>query len=181
MTADKAIDTTPALLAALVGARQQRGWSQAALAKRLGTSQAAMCTRESGCRNVTLVDLMRWLRELGAALVLTWPGALEPPKAPSVDAEPPVGSVVAIDWGQGRQEIWVSNRANVGNWYTTDVPLDLRDGHPQWHDVCRRAEGRALTLLVAGADDVYRAGFRSGVDAVSTRIESAVDEIRHSR
>ncbi len=91
--------------------------------------------------------------------------------------EPPAGYVVAIDWGGHYQEVWVSNRANIGNWYTTDVPL--RAGwHPSWYDVLARAEGRTLTLLVAGEEDTFRAGFDAGVSATAETVEAAVDEAR---
>lgn len=95
-----------------------------------------------------------------------------------ITEEPPTGSVVAIDWGGYRQEVWVANRSNVGNWYTPDIPL-RGDVHPTWYDVLRRAEGRTLTLLVAGDIDTYRAGYRAGVDAVGQVVEAAIEDTRY--
>ena len=99
------------------------------------------------------------------------------PLASTLAEEPPTGSVVAIDWGEPHQEVWVSNKANVGNWYTPDIPLRA-DAHPTWYDVQRRAEGRTLTLLVPADRDAYAAGFDAGVSKVGDAIESAVGEIR---
>jgi len=90
--------------------------------------------------------------------------------------EPPTGSVVAIDWGEPRQEVWVSNKANIGNWYTTDTPWDSQ--HPDWYDVLRRAEGRTMTLLVPGDRDAYAAGFDAGVASVGEAVGNAVEEMR---
>ena len=91
--------------------------------------------------------------------------------------EPPTGSVVAIDWGESRQEVWVSNRANIGNWYSTDVRMQ-GDYHPTWDDVRHRAEGRTLTLLVPGDRDTYAEGFDAGVATVGNAMANAVDEAR---
>jgi hypothetical protein len=91
--------------------------------------------------------------------------------------EPPSGSVVAIDWGGHYQEVWVSSQANIGNWYTTDVRL-RGDWHPTWYDILTRANGRTLTLLVAGDEDTFRSGFEAGLDAAAMTVEAAVDEAR---
>ena len=92
--------------------------------------------------------------------------------------EPPIGSVVAIDWGQHRQEVWVSNQANVGNWYTADIPWDGR-WHPQWSDVVERARGRTLTMLAAGDADSWRAGWHAGASAVEQAVLNADDEAKY--
>lgn len=94
-----------------------------------------------------------------------------------LDGEPPTGSVVAIDWGGPYQEVWVSNRANLGNWYTPDIPLP-GDRHPHWEDVLRRAEGRTLTLLVPGDRDAYAAGFDAGVQKISRAVVETIDQTR---
>jgi len=95
----------------------------------------------------------------------------------AIEEEPPTGSVVAIDWGQPHQEVWVSNRANVGNWYTTDILM--RGGqHPTWHDVKHRAEGCTLTLLTPASRDTYAAGFDAGVSRVSEAVAQVIDEMR---
>lgn len=99
------------------------------------------------------------------------------PLPTGLDEEPPTGSVVAIDWGESHQEVWVSNKSNIGNWYTTDARIDER-WHPTWYDVKRRAEGRTLTLLVPGDPDTYAAGFDAGVARVSTAIVNTTDEMR---
>lgn len=94
-----------------------------------------------------------------------------------MDQQPPTGSVVAIDWGEPRQEVWVSNKANVGNWYTPDIPFP--DGwHPTWYDVRKRAEGRTLTLLVPASRDTYAAGYDAGVAKVSEAVSEVVDNMR---
>lgn len=101
------------------------------------------------------------------------------PTAPErLTEEPPIGSVVAIDWHKHRQEIWVANSANVGNWYTTDIPLDLSGGHPTWSDVLARADGRTLTLLVAADQDTYRTGYDAGVSTSIAAITEAIEDIR---
>lgn len=97
------------------------------------------------------------------------PGAME--------QEPPTGSVVAIDWGEPRQEIWVSNRANVGSWYCPDIPMRGTD-HPGWYDVRHRAEGRTLTLLTPGDRDTYAAGYDAGVATVQAAIDQIAGEYR---
>lgn len=93
--------------------------------------------------------------------------------------EPPTGSVVAIDWGQHRQEVWVANKANVGNWYTTDIPMDGRT-HPTWDDVRVRAEGRTIALLTAGCADDWQAGWYAGASAVAQAVEAAADDVKYS-
>ena len=95
----------------------------------------------------------------------------------AMDQAPPTGSVVAIDWGTSHQEVWVSNRHNVGNWYTPDVPFPA-DGHPTWYDVRKRAEGRTLTLLVAADSDTYAAGFDAGVAKVGDAVTEVIDNMR---
>jgi hypothetical protein len=94
-------------------------------------------------------------------------------------AEPPTGSVVAINWGGPRQEVWVSNGSNIGNWYTPDVPMS-GDWHPHWEDVRKRAAllGTTLTLLVPASVDAYAAGFDAGVTRVGEAIGEAVDNMR---
>ena len=92
--------------------------------------------------------------------------------------EPPTGSVVAIDWGESRQEVWVSDKHNIGNWYSLDFPFRDGDHHPTWYDVQRRAEGRTLTLLVPADRDAYAAGFDAGVAKVGSAVNEAVDEMR---
>jgi hypothetical protein len=91
--------------------------------------------------------------------------------------EPPARSVVAIDWGGPYQEVWVSNRSNIGAWYTPDIPL-RGDVHPHWEDVVARAEGRALTLLVAGDKNTYAAGYDAGVDATAAAVEDVIENVR---
>jgi hypothetical protein len=93
--------------------------------------------------------------------------------------EPPTGSVVAIDWGGSHQEVWVSNQANIGNWYTPDLPLP-GDAHPTWEDVKRRAQGRTMTLLVAGSRDTYAIGHDAGVTATAAAVERAIEAARDS-
>lgn len=90
-----------------------------------------------------------------------------------LDHEPPTGSVVALDWGGPHQEVWVSNRSNIGNWYTSDAVII---GHPHWGVVVDRARLRraTLTLLVAADDGAYRSGFQAGLDAAV----QAVEELR---
>lgn len=95
----------------------------------------------------------------------------------TITEEPPPGSVVAIDWGGPRQQVWVANRSNLGNWYTTDRPLT---GHPTWVDVLRHAEGRTITLLVATDADTYRLGYRAGVDDAGHAVAEVLDELRYS-
>ena len=90
--------------------------------------------------------------------------------------EPPTGSVVAINWGSPYQEVWVANSANIGNWYTPDIPL-RGDAHPTWYDVIRRAEGRTLTLLVAGHADTYAAGWQAAIDATSEAVRAAIENL----
>jgi hypothetical protein len=94
----------------------------------------------------------------------------------AIEEEPPTGSVVAIDWGQPYQEVWVSNRSNIGNWYCPDIRT-IKD-HPVWGDVLRRAKGRALVLLAPGDRDVYAAGFDAGVRKVGDAVTRAVGETR---
>jgi hypothetical protein len=94
-----------------------------------------------------------------------------------LEEEPPTGSVVAIDWGEPRQEVWVSNRANVGNWYCPDIPMRGTD-HPAWRDVKHRAQGRTLTLLVPADRDAFAAGFDAGISRVGNAVTQAVEEMR---
>ena len=94
----------------------------------------------------------------------------------AIEEEPPTGSVVAIDWGEAHQEVWVSNKSNIGNWYCPDIRT-IKD-HPTWGDVLRRAKGRTLTLLVPADRDAYAAGFDAGVRRVGDAVTQAVDEMR---
>jgi hypothetical protein len=96
-----------------------------------------------------------------------------------LQAEPPCGSVVAIDWGGPHQEVWAANKSNVGNWYTPDIPL-RGDAHPTWDDVVRRGTvpGRTMTLLAAGDKDTYAAGFDAGVTTTAAAVEQAIDVAR---
>lgn len=93
------------------------------------------------------------------------------------ELEPPYGSVVAIDWGERTQEVWVADRVNVGNWYSLEVPFD-GSHHPTWYDVKHRAEGRTLTLLAPAPEDAYAAGFDAGVFKVSLAVEELTSELR---
>jgi hypothetical protein len=95
----------------------------------------------------------------------------------ALEEEPPTGSVVAIGWGESRQEVWVSNKSNVGNWYCPDIPM-RGDWHPNWHDVKHRAEGRTMTLLTPASRDAYAAGFDAGVARVGEAVTQAIDEAR---
>ena len=97
--------------------------------------------------------------------------------ASTLAEEPPTGSVVAIDWGEPHQEVWVSSKANIGNWYTLDIPL-RGDAHPTWYDVKRRAEGRTLTLLVPADRDAYAAGYDAGVTKADEAITGVLGELR---
>jgi hypothetical protein len=98
-------------------------------------------------------------------------------KPTAIEEEPPTGSVVAIGWGSQHQEVWVSNRANLGNWYSPDLPY-FQNAHPTWADVRRRAEGCTMALLVPGDPDAYAAGFDAGVQRVGGAVERVVDELR---
>ena len=106
------------------------------------------------------------------------------PSTPSGDSvylaeEPPTGSVVAIGWGEPHQEVWVSNRSNVGSWYTPDIPM-RGDQHPGWWDVKRRAEEsrRTLTLLTPADRDTFAAGYDAGVTRAVEAVDSATEELR---
>lgn len=94
--------------------------------------------------------------------------------------EPPTGSVVAIDWGGYRQEIWVSNKSNIGNWYCSDFPWGEKR-HPIWDDVLARAKGRSLDLLVVGDDDTYWAGYEAGAKATADAIERVMRDAQYDR
>lgn len=78
--------------------------------------------------------------------------------------------------GRPHQEVWVSNKSNIGNWYTPDVPL-RGDAHPQWRDVLRRAEGRTLTLLVTAGPGSYAAGYQAGADAIAAAVRETLDNL----
>jgi hypothetical protein len=113
-----------------------------------------------------------------AAELLTrlYAGRPAPKSIEVIDDEPRTGSVVALNWGRPRQEVWVSNSSNIGNWYTADIPLS---GHPHWEDVQDRARrmGATMTLLVAADPDTYRAGYQAGISATKAKIEEAIDEL----
>jgi hypothetical protein len=96
---------------------------------------------------------------------------------PPIEEEPPAGSVIAIDWGQPHQEVWVSNRANVGNWYCPDVVM-RPDRHPTWDYVRHRAEGRTAVLLTPADRDSYAAGFGAGVRRIGDAVTRVIDESR---
>jgi hypothetical protein len=99
------------------------------------------------------------------------------PAAAVLEEEPPTGSVVAIGWGEPHQEVWVSNQANVGNWYSPDIPM-RGNQHPTWSDVRYRARGRTLTLLAPGDRDAYAAGFAAGVTRVGDAVAQVIDDAR---
>jgi hypothetical protein len=96
-----------------------------------------------------------------------------------VTQEPDTGSVVAINWGRPRQEVWMADQSNVGNWYSLEV--GWKPGHhPTWRDIVRRAEaaGSPITLLAAADGETYQAGYRAGVDAAAHKVESALQDAR---
>lgn len=95
----------------------------------------------------------------------------------ALEEEPPTGSVVAIDWGEPRQEVWVSNKTNVGNWYCPDIRM-RGDEHPGWYEVKQRAQGRTLTLLTPASRDAYAAGFDAGVSRTIDAVSRATEEMR---
>ncbi len=109
------------------------------------------------------------------------------------------GAVVAVHYGDyRRQEIWVASGANIGNWYPLGGefgrprvvedprgPLAEWSGprwrqpegtvplHPHWEDVLARGP---VTLLVAGDDAAYLAGWRAGRRDLWQRTEDLAEE-----
>lgn len=110
------------------------------------------------------------------------------------------GAVVAVHYGEPQQEIWVRSRSNIGNWYPLgseygcprpwdDPRSELekiawrgpapRPGpgevprHPHWEDVLARGP---VTLLVAGAQAAYAAGWRNGRRRLREQVEAMEDE-----
>ncbi len=106
------------------------------------------------------------------------------------------GAVVAVHLGDyRRQEIWVRSGANIGNWYclggefgrpktvqdprtgldkimnkTWEQPAGTLPLHPHWGDVLARGP---VTLLHAGNDESYAAGWRAGRRALWQGMEDA--------
>lgn len=107
------------------------------------------------------------------------------------------GAVVAVHWGDYRQqEIWVRSGAN-DCWYALGgefgrPPVDIdernpmqklldpssfrpRPGwilqHPRWEDVLERGP---VVLLVPGAAETYKAGWRNGRKDLWAGLENAV-------
>lgn len=110
------------------------------------------------------------------------------------------GAVVAVHWGDYRlQEIWVSSGANIGNWYplggefgrprVADDPRNALEKisdhrpwrqppgtvplHPTWTDVLARGP---VTLLVAGDDASYVAGWKAGRRDLWQSMENEIDD-----
>ncbi len=110
------------------------------------------------------------------------------------------GAVVAVHYGDyRRQEIWVRSGANIGNWYPLGgefgSPKVVEDDrsytektfgntrwtqpegtvplHPHWEDVLARGP---VTLLVAGDDAAYVAGWRAGRRDLWQRTEDLAEE-----
>lgn len=94
------------------------------------------------------------------------------PRLVYATAEPPPGSVVAIDWRGPHPEVWVSNMSNIGCWYTPDIPMRGVQ-HPHWEDVVARADARnlPLVLLVAADSDTWKAGYAAAISAAAAAIE----------
>ncbi len=111
------------------------------------------------------------------------------------------GAVVAVNYGDyDRQEIWVCSGANIGAWYCLGgefgfpkVWLDRRGSsekmldrgpaprpgpneirqHPRWEDVLARGP---VTLLTAGDQESYRAGWRNGRRRMVEQMETVADD-----
>jgi hypothetical protein len=90
------------------------------------------------------------------------------------------GAVVAVNYGDYReQEIWVRSGANIGCWYLLGGEFGRRinDGiprppqRPHWEHVLARGP---VTLLVPGAEDAYRAGWRTGRKDLWDRTEPLI-------
>lgn len=92
------------------------------------------------------------------------------------------GAVVAVNYGDYRtQELWVRSGANIGVWYLLggEWGRNINDGiprppqHPHWEDVLARGP---VTLLVAGDQDSYRAGWRNGRRRMVEEMEQVADD-----
>lgn len=111
------------------------------------------------------------------------------------------GAVVVVHFGDyRRQEIWVRSGANVGNWYclggefgrgpkvaedprshmeqmiSRDVwrrPEGTIPLHPTWSDILARGP---VTLLFAGDDASYQAGWEAGRRALWHSMENMLDD-----
>lgn len=120
-------------------------------------------------------------------------------KDPEPDLRP--GTICAVHFGDYRhQEVWVVSGANIGNLYplggefgrrpqvaedprTAAEKMFSRDRwqqppgtiplHPVWRDVVRRGP---VTVLYAGANDIYTHGWRDGRRHLLGEIEQLADD-----
>lgn len=72
-------DPVHLVIAQLIAARREQRLSQAALARRLGITQTAVSYWESGKRDVSLVDAVRWAGALGRVVLAADPTERDEP------------------------------------------------------------------------------------------------------
>jgi transcriptional regulator with XRE-family HTH domain len=72
-------DPAHVVIAQLIAARREQRLSQAALARRLGITQTAVSYWESGKRDVSLVDAVRWASALGRVILAADPAERDEP------------------------------------------------------------------------------------------------------
>jgi hypothetical protein len=104
------------------------------------------------------------------------PGTLGPSDEPQYS-----GAVVAVNYGDYRsQEIFVRSGANQPCWYCLGnefgVPRHGSDElplHPHWEDVLARGP---VTLLSAGEQDTYAAGWANGRRRMLEQMEEWGDD-----
>ena len=170
---------------AIARLREERGWSQRALAKVVGLDQSALSRVESGKRRLAAGELDVIARALGVspAALLAGPGEDLPlPPQTSPSSLPPASDVDAFmspdaGWAHAAPEARiVASRVETpadGGDDAEDLPLPHPDGQDDARGARPRVDALALRAAVEDADAIYQRlqAERAGASA-PTRHES---------
>jgi transcriptional regulator with XRE-family HTH domain len=162
------------IIAALRTAREARGWDQAELARRLGTSQAAVSFLERGKRDPRLDTVERWLRATHHRVVVypsvfsdaiettdeiidalgggdrdrAWRALIDYSDALAVCLPAECVLLTAGVPPVTRDDTWSAAVASVTEWRLRDRGLPV----PVWVDDPRRSLGQPQPLVISDYD-----------------------------
>ncbi len=150
---------------AILAALQDQGVTQAELADRVGRSEKHVSQVLTGAAGLSfdLAELM--LAELGQQLAVG-ATALTAKSIELKDEPTGAGAVIRLRVPGGKyDEIWISSNINIGRWYPSIEAWEtgsVRHDLPQGADFWQLQKRGTVTLLVAGRQEAYAAGWRAG-------------------
>jgi Zn-dependent peptidase ImmA (M78 family)/transcriptional regulator with XRE-family HTH domain len=148
--------------------RQERGWSQRALAKVVGLDQSALSRVEAGKRRLAAEELDVIARALGVSPAVLLAGPREDLPAPSETSPsslPPDSAVDAsmlpdVGWSEAAPGAEIAaprvERPVGGGDDSADLPLSLLGEPTDARGVRRRVDSLALQAAVEDADAIYQ-------------------------